>query len=484
MTAPPTTQAPRLSAGALLAGRYRLERLLPGAGADRVWRGFDETLARPVALRVLEGGDQAARARFLAAAAGTGRVSHPGLARTFDAAEEDTPAAGVVALEVGEWVEGPDLARLVAEGPLSPARAVTLVAAAAAAVAALHEAGGGHGWLTPAALRLDRTGQVKVTGAGAGARAGGDPGSWAAQDTAALAHLLYLAVTGLWPGEPERAPGLPAAPRTDGGRPCSVRDVQARVPRALDTLLLRVLDPGRPPGPGRLATPRELAGELAALPAEPLAPAPPAPGGVARGRRGWVLGVVAAVVVLALGVGYSLAVALGRLPRSAVALPAFPPTAATAAGVAARPTPWPVATADSFDPMGNHTERQDLARLAYDGSASSAWLTDIYRTAEFGNLKTGVGLVFDLGRPRPVAQVDLDFLVPGQAVQLYAAPLGAAAPPAQLAGYRLLAGTGSAGRRLVFRPRVTARFWLVWFTRLPAVAGGFQGDIAEARFLS
>ncbi|MCW2778981.1 MAG: hypothetical protein JWN17_2706, partial [Frankiales bacterium] len=91
----PDPSAPRRSpvaAGDLLAGRYRLERPLPGAagGSAVLWKAVDEVLARPVAVTVLAARTRHGVARpFLDAAARTGPVLAPGLARTYDAAFEE-----------------------------------------------------------------------------------------------------------------------------------------------------------------------------------------------------------------------------------------------------------------------------------------------------------------------------------------------------------------------------------------------------------
>ena len=68
--------------------------------------------------------------------------------------------------------------------------------------------------------------------------------------------------------------------------------------------------------------------------------------------------------------------------RPAVAAQALTPVSATAFG--------PLGESDGDNP--------ELARLAIDGSPATAWHTQWYATAAFGNLKPGTGLLLDMGR--------------------------------------------------------------------------------------
>src|SRR4051812_49836579 len=77
--------------GAMLGGRYRLERRIASGGMATVWLARDEELDRDVAVKVLSdvlGEDPSYVARFRREARVAARVSHPHLVRMFDYAGE------------------------------------------------------------------------------------------------------------------------------------------------------------------------------------------------------------------------------------------------------------------------------------------------------------------------------------------------------------------------------------------------------------
>jgi hypothetical protein len=61
-------------------------------------------------------------------------------------------------------------------------------------------------------------------------------------------------------------------------------------------------------------------------------------------------------------------------------------------------TPVHLAAFGAYDPPpGDGVERNDLLQNATDGDPATAWQTERYTTADFGNLKDGVGLVLSAG---------------------------------------------------------------------------------------
>ena len=68
----------------------------------------------------------------------------------------------------------------------------------------------------------------------------------------------------------------------------------------------------------------------------------------------------------------------------------------------------PIAAISEFDPYGAHDDPHvsEVPR-ATDGDASTSWRTQIFRTADLGKLKPGVGLLVDLGKPQKIGSVVL-----------------------------------------------------------------------------
>jgi hypothetical protein len=138
------------------------------------------------------------------------------------------------------------------------------------------------------------------------------------------------------------------------------------------------------------------------------------------------------------------------------------------------------ASARAFGPYGSgQGDNPQRAHLAIDGSLVSAWHTDWYTTARFGNLYPGTGLLVDMGQPVTItaAQVRLG-RAHGARFQLRAG----AAP--SLANLPPVASAASAGGlvRLQLATPAHGRYVLIWFTRLPPdPAGTFQASVHNLR---
>src|SRR2546423_3913739 len=125
----------------MLADRYRLESQIAAGAVGQVWMATDLVLGRPVAVKLLRAEyaqHPEVLARFRAEARHAGSVSHPGIAQVYDYGEDGAAASPYLVVEL---VDGPSLARVLAAGPRSPARAMDVLAQAAAGLQAAHAAG-------------------------------------------------------------------------------------------------------------------------------------------------------------------------------------------------------------------------------------------------------------------------------------------------------------------------------------------------------
>jgi eukaryotic-like serine/threonine-protein kinase len=210
----------------VLGGRYRLRRLLAVGGMGAVWAAEDAVLGREVAVKVLGealADDRRAALRLRREARAAARLAHPAIAGVLDLGEEDGRPYLVMELLHGESLA----ARLARAGPLAPAEAVRVAAAAADALDLAHRAGIVHRDVKPGNVFVTHGGEVKLLDFGIAravdetALTGGD----------LLGTAAYLA--------PERVLGRDATPAADV--------------YALGVVLYELLA-GRPPFAGDSAT--------------------------------------------------------------------------------------------------------------------------------------------------------------------------------------------------------------------------------------
>jgi len=117
--------------------------------------------------------------------------------------------------------------------------------------------------------------------------------------------------------------------------------------------------------------------------------------------------------------------------------------------------------------------------MAIDNSRATAWTTDWYRTAHFGGLQAGTGLLIEMGHPVTITSARIML---GNARGADLQVLTGRTPV--LARMQRQAGASDAGGavhlRLVRPGR--ARYVLIWFTRLPAASPGkFQASVYSVR---
>jgi serine/threonine protein kinase len=120
-------------------GRYRLVELLGRGGMGEVWRAFDTAMNRVVALKVLPANladDAQYQARFRREAQAAASLDEPHIVPIHDFGEVDGRL--YVTMRV---IDGKTINELVADGPVAPQRAVSIVEQIAAALGAAHRIG-------------------------------------------------------------------------------------------------------------------------------------------------------------------------------------------------------------------------------------------------------------------------------------------------------------------------------------------------------
>jgi len=149
-------------AAVLPAGAYRVESLIGRGGMGAVYKGWQTSLERYVAIKILPRGledDGICYAeRFKAEAKAMARLTHPGIVTVFDAGQAD----GLLYF-VMEFIEGTDVQALMAQGPLPPERALAITSDVCDALAFAHDSGIVHRDIKPSNIMLDRSGRVKVS---------------------------------------------------------------------------------------------------------------------------------------------------------------------------------------------------------------------------------------------------------------------------------------------------------------------------------
>jgi eukaryotic-like serine/threonine-protein kinase len=186
-----------------LAERYRVEARIGQGGMAEVYRGFDPSLDRMVAIKVLVhpfDRDAGFVARFRREAQAAARLNHPNIVGVYDAG-----ADGDTQFIVMEYIEGRTLASFLADGGApTPEQAVELTEKVAAALEAAHQHGIVHRDIKPANIMVTRTGEVKVMDFGI-ARLQTD--ATAPQTSSVIGTPAYFS--------PEQAQGQPVDARSD-----------------------------------------------------------------------------------------------------------------------------------------------------------------------------------------------------------------------------------------------------------------------------
>ena len=143
------------------------------------------------------------------------------------------------------------------------------------------------------------------------------------------------------------------------------------------------------------------------------------------------------------------------------AKPSPSPTHATAPAVE---TLKPV-SATAYGPYGVQGDNPQDASKAIDIHGRTAWTSDWYSTAEFGNTQTGTGLLLDLGHNVTINSALIVVGAPGATIQLRAGT--------SKSDLAIIGGAKNASSTTTIRPeQIRVRYLLIWFTALPPDSDG------------
>jgi hypothetical protein len=452
----------------VLAGRYALEEELGRSRTGMVWRSQDPLLRRSVAVKLVHPrlADDPAFAQALRDEARKVAVlSTPGIARLLDTGEQD----GVLYL-VREFAPGSSLRRrLEEEGPASPSEVVRIGVAALGALGEAHERGVLHLALDLDDVIVSDDGRVCLIDLGIGAAISASR----PRDAAALLGGEHLA--------PEQILGSDVDARADvfavasllfelltgeppGGH-IAARGVRPDVPRTLDRVLARALDPARErrfPDAGAFADALERSVDDEVVDV--------AAGGRTAELFTWI-GVPLIVVGIAMA-AITLGLWLGELEVGG-------PLGIRAAPDGSTPTASPPLvvqpeTIGVVDPFGDGDELSFNAGLANDGDPQTAWRSEDYFDGELG--KPGMGLLLDLGERSEVQGLRLWTPHPG-----FTFRVAIGDDPDALVDEVGLEVTSTALSRVALHG--TGRYVLVWITSVVPVDDGIRAEVGEVRVL-
>src|ERR687898_241181 len=133
-----------------------------------------------------------------------------------------------------------------------------------------------------------------------------------------------------------------------------------------------------------------------------------------------------------------------------------------------------------YDPEGDNEESPDAARNAIDGNRSTNWNTETYQGGFEGSNKSGVGLFVDAGKLIAARGLTLSTAKPGFKAAVY----GSETVPPNLRGWTRLSRVETVEEDHTFRLRPEGRryrYYLLWISELPE---GGKAEVQELSLLS
>src|SRR5439155_19208986 len=127
----------------------------------------------------------------------------------------------------------------------------------------------------------------------------------------------------------------------------------------------------------------------------------------------------------------------------------------------------------AYDPQGDGSEHDERLGQATDGNLSTYWETEHYSSADFGNLKPGVGLVLDAGAPVRLSTIQLATDTPGFTAEIQAGD-------SRTGSFSSVSDSKTVenSTRFSLDASSSKRYYLVWITALPP---GGEAHVNEVR---
>lgn len=488
--------------GTLLSQRFRLDAQIGSGGMSTVYRAFDTTLERQVAIKLMHreiAGDSDQLERFRREARAVAQLNHQHIVGVIDAGEEDAnPGDGFTTpYIVFEYVEGETLKeRIRRNGRLAIPEAIAYAIEIARALGVAHQRQIVHRDVKPQNVLVDEEGSAKVTDFGI-ARSLEQEGLTAdgrvlgttdyvspeqalghavtgQSDLYSLGVVLFEMLTGEVPfkGENQVAVAMKHVreelPDVQQRRPevssalaavldrATAKDLDRRYPDAQSLIhdLEEVLsiELGRSGGP----TSGEVTSVLRTLPAETQRRIP------LRYRKHAaaftaLIAVIGAVLILVLVVLAADKTERGTGGRAQVAQP---PPGLKAVALGQR-------SASDYDPAGDNREHPEQTTAVTDGVKSSTWSTESYQGGVLN--KAGVGIMVDASPGVAARQLTLTTPDPGFSVEVYVADGTPDETPGEGTGWtRVSTAMTTTARTRIDLDTAGKRFdnYLVWITKL------------------
>jgi serine/threonine-protein kinase len=495
--------------GTVLSGRYKLEAKLGSGGMSTVYLARDNTLDRPVAVKVMhremsEQPDQLQRFRQEARA--VAKLSHPNVVAVIDAGED-----GGHPYIVFEYVEGETLKqRINRVGALDAQEALAYAIEIARGLTVAHARRMVHRDIKPQNVLIDSEGRAKLTDFGISRQleqdgmtatgrvlgttdyvspeqAMGHPVDQRS-DIYSLGVVLYEMLLGQVPFHADSQVGV-AMKHVNEEMP----DVQQRRPE-LSAAAAMVVERATAKDPNEryqsvgemiddLSTALEVeaarAGSTSGEATTILEAVPPAERKLPNGGRWSRVATVALLLVAAAAIAVVLLISSGNTPGGGGG--ALKDRGATIA----------ISSATDYDPQGDGEEDPGEVGFAVDGDPTgTAWSTEHYDSETFAGTKTGpdpgVGLYVTTKSAASPAEMVIQTPTPGWDAEIFAAASG---PPEEVSEWGEPIGSvtdASKTETVELHLASPAKYFLIWFNKAAPARdqeGRYQVEISDVKLL-